>query len=140
MRRRTLKRLLLCLGIAFIGALIWITIEDFSGLHDIRSEIPRASAIAYGSFVSDGARSHIVIEQIWRPAPSGDPMAIGALLPHRIASGAAPPDGVVVLFSPRLLSRRLAPGTIIAVYGDRIPAAEMSVSEFKALCVASPGT
>jgi hypothetical protein len=42
---------------------------------------------------------------------------------------------MVILFSPQWLSRRLVPGMIIEVYGDRV--AEMSVSEFKALCGAS---
>jgi hypothetical protein len=135
MRTRTIKRLLMCVGIAFIGALIWITIEDARKLLDVRSAVPQASAIAYGRFISDGARSRIVIEEIWRHASSGDPVAVGASLPHRIASDATAPDGVVILFSPRLLSRRLVPGTIIGVYGDRV--AEMSVSEFKALCAAT---
>jgi hypothetical protein len=127
--------LLLCVAIAFIGALIWITIEDFREL-DVRSAVPHAAAIAYGRFISEGARSRIVIEEIWRHAPSGDPVAVGTSLPHRIASDSTAPDGVVILWSPRVLSRRLVPGTIIGVYGDRVLAAEMSVSEFKALCAA----
>jgi hypothetical protein len=125
----------MCVGIAFIGALIWITIEDFREL-DVRSAVPHASAIAYGRFISDGARSRIVIEEIWRHASSGDPVAVGASLPHRIASNATAPDGMVILFSPRLLSRRLVPGAIIGVYGDRV-SAEMSVSELKTLCAGS---
>jgi hypothetical protein len=125
----------MCVGFAFIGALVWISIEDSRELLDVRSAVPRASAIAYGRFISDGARSRIVIEEIWRHAASGDPVAVGASLPHRIASGATAPDGMVILFSPQWLSRRLVPGTIIEVYGDRV--AEMSVSEFKALCGAS---
>jgi hypothetical protein len=122
----------MCAGIAFICALIWISIGDVRKLFDVRSTVSRASAIAYGRFISDGARSRIVIEEIWRHTPSGDPVAVGASLPHQIASGATAPDGMVILFSPQWLSRRLVPGTIIGVYGDRV--AEMSVSEFKALC------
>lgn len=126
----------MCVGIAFIGALIWITIEDFREL-EVRAAVPHASAIAYGRFISDGARSRIVIEEIWKHAPS-DPVAVGASLPHLIPSNVTAPDGVVILFSPGLLSRPLVPGTIIGVYGDRVSAAKMSLSEFKALCVASP--
>jgi len=139
MRARTLKRLLLCLAVAFVGALVWITVEDFRPL-DIRSQVSTSSVIAYGRFVSEGARSHIVIDEIWKHSPSADPISVGASLPHRIASAAKPPDAVVVFFSPRLLSRQLSPAAIVAVYGDRVPAADMSLSELKALCAASPST
>lgn len=133
MRRPTLKWLV-CLAIVlvalFVGAIIW----EGHHLPDIRSEASRADVIAYGRLTWVDGRSRIVIEEIWRHSPSGDPVSIGLSYPSKMPA-AAHPDAAVVF-----LSHDGSPFHIIAVYGDQVPAAKMSLPDFKALCAGSPST
>jgi hypothetical protein len=107
MRARTLKWILICVGVAFVAALAWITLEDLAPL-DIRSQITRSQVVAYGHFVSDGSRPHIVIDEIWKRATSADSVVLGSTVPFTIPASSRAPDGFVVCFAPQLLSRRLS--------------------------------
>jgi hypothetical protein len=131
--------MLICVGAAFVAALAWITLEDFAPV-DIRSQVARSQVVAYGHFVSDASRPHIVIDELWKRSTGADAVAVGSTVPFRIPAGSRAPDAAVVFFARRLLSRRLSPSAVLAVYGDTVGSPQMPLSELKALCIATPST
>jgi hypothetical protein len=136
-RRR--KRLLIWIpvlaAVTLVGAIIWGVIADATRPLDIRADVSRAAIVAYGHVASEGGRSRVVVQEIWKHSSSAAPLSIGASFPSRLPAGAKP-DSLILFFS----AHESSPDAIIAVYGDRVPAAEMSLPELKALCAASPGT
>ena len=60
---RRLKWLLICVVVALVGWLVWITVQDLSPI-DIRSQASRATAIGYGTLHTANGSSHIIIDQI----------------------------------------------------------------------------
>jgi hypothetical protein len=134
-----LKWISVCVGAAFIAALAWITLEYWSP-PDIRSQIQHSQVVAYGHFVSDASRPRIVIDEIWKRSSSADSVAVGSTVPFTLPASSHAPDAAIVCFAPRLLSRRLAPSAVFAVYGDHVGLPPLSLSEVKALCAATPST
>jgi hypothetical protein len=128
------KWLLVSVIVAFVGGLVWIIVDAFRPL-DMRAEISRSAVVAYGHVIAEHGQSRVVIEQIWKHSPSGHAPPIGSLVPSRLPVDAKP-DSLILCFYPRHAS----PDAIIAVYGERVPAADMSLAEVKALCAARPGT
>lgn len=139
MRARTLKRLLLCIVLAFLGVMAWLTILDVRPI-DVHSRIDRSPVIAYGRFVAGGSRSQVVIEQVWKHPGAGAPVSVGSSVSYSVPSDTQLPDGAVIFFSLQPISRKLSADATMPVYGERVPGFRMSLSELKALCEANPST
>ena len=136
--RRGLKWLLIGIGIAAVGWLTWVTVQDLSAI-DIRSQASRAAAIGYGTLHTANGSSHIIIDEIWKQSASGSSLTVGtAVYAPPFGSDSQHPDGFIVFFhgTGLLGSGRLRSAAILAIYQGRVASENMSVSEAKALCVA----
>ncbi len=131
-----MKRFLTCLVAVIIAVVVWITLQDFRSL-DARSAITRAAVVAHGHVVS-APRPYILIDEIWKSSGSSAAVAIGTIVPFPARGSSA--DGVLICFTPHLLSRQLSPSAILAIRDDRVGSPSMSLSEVKALCSAPPRT
>lgn len=142
--KRWVKSLLICLVVAFVAGLAWSTFEDVSSLDaslDIRLQVTRSAAVAYGTLREDAGHRQIVVEEIWKHPASGDQLTIGAAIPAPPIPRDARPDGLVVFFErPGPLRRGpLQVRAALAVYRGRVGRPEMSLDEAKALCAKNPG-
>lgn len=137
--RRLVKLMLICFGPVLIVGLVWISVHDFSPI-DFRSQVYRSVAVGYGTLDTSTARSHIVIEEVWKQSASGSQLAIGTAVYAPSLQSTNPPDGFIVFFSraPLVRSSPLRPSAIVAVYQDRVASEQVTVSEAKTLCAADP--
>ena len=139
MQRRITKRILLAAGVLVavgIVAVICISVaSDVRRLNDPLSGIADASVIAYGHLSADGGHRRFIVEEVWRHSSGGRPLTVGTALPIRLPPDSQP-SALVVFFS----GGEDSPDQITAVYGDRVPAAGMSLQKLKELCVARPST
>ena len=141
--KRWVKSLLICLVVAFVAGIVWITLEDVSSLDaslDIRLQAARSAAVAYGTLREDAGHRQIVVEEIWKHPSSGEQLTVGAALPAPPIPRDARPDGLVVFFErPWSLRRgRLQVRAALAVYQGRVGRPEMSLDEAKTLCANTP--
>ena len=120
---RRLKWLLICVGVALVGWLVWIAVQDLSPI-DIRSQASRATAIGYGTLHTANGSSLTVGTTVYTPP---------------LGSESRHPDGFIVFFhrTGLLGSGRLRSAAILAIYQGRVASEDMPVSEAKALCVAT---
>jgi hypothetical protein len=135
---RSLKWILRFAVLLLVGVILWIAVDAFRPINlrsDVRSAISRSATIACGHVVAAGGRSRIIIDEIWKSPSSGAVPSIGSSVASPLPAEAKP-SSVILCFR----AGRTSPSSIIAVYGDRIPAANMSVSDVKALCGTTPGT
>jgi hypothetical protein len=137
--RRLSKWLLICIAAAVVAVIAWITIEGLRPIH-IRSEAARSAAIGYGTLREDTKRPQIVINEIWKHPGSGGKLAVGDAIAVPTAAASARPDGFIVFFERPWFSSgaRLRVSAIVAVYHGRVSLEDLSLSEAKALCVATP--
>ena len=138
MRLRGLKVILLVGILLVVGAVVWITVDALRPIDlpkDARSDISRAATIAYGHIIVADGHSRIVIDEIWKQPSSGHVPSIGSSMSSPLP-GDAKPSSLILCFH---LGRK-SPYCILSVYGDRIPAANLSLHDVKALCVATPRT
>jgi len=130
---------ILCFAVLLVvGVIVWIAVDAFRPINvrsDVRSAISRSATIAYGHVVAANGHSRIVIDEIWKNPSSGSVPSIGSSVASPLPAEAKP-SSVILCFR----AGRTSPSSIIAVDGDRVPAADMSLSEVKALCGATPGT
>jgi hypothetical protein len=140
-----LKWLLLCIVAAFLGALAWITFEDVSTLSDPRSAASHAVAIVLCNVHREQPNPHFVVEEIWKPAPGAHDLSVGSSIsfaPPGFAS-ARTLSKAVVFFRRPLWSRtgKLQKNAVFYFDGDVVlHSPRMTISELKAICVATPGT
>jgi hypothetical protein len=134
-----LKWLVACLVAAFVAALAWITIEDFSG-GDPRSEVSDSTAVALCSVHADQANPQLVIEEIWKQPAAGDQLSLGMSISFAAPRNKSVPiaSKAVVLFQT---SRgRLRKSSVWYAEGDRLLYLNIPLTEFKALCATTPST
>jgi hypothetical protein len=134
MRARSLKSILAVGVIIVLGAIVWVAVDALRPI-DVRSDISHSATVACGHVVAADRHSRIIIDEIWKQPSSGAIPSIGSSIPSPLPADAQP-SLVILCFR----TGRTSPSSIIAVYGDRIPVANMSVSDVKALCAATPGT
>jgi len=138
MRLRGLKVFLLVGILLVVAAAVWIAIDALRPIHipeDPRSDISRAATIAYGHITVTDGHSRIVIDEIWKQPPSDHVPSIGWSMRSPLPTDAKP-DSVILCFHHGGNS----PYSILSVQGDRIPAANLSLQNLKALCAATPRT
>ena len=141
MRRSTrwLKWSVICVGVAFVGALAW---EIFGNSpSEFEDEAPRAAVVVYGTLREQAGRREIVVEDIWKSTGSNDQFTVGQTLSAGLLPRDAHPDAVVVLFKRSWLlgHGRLHFQALYAVYDGRLGHAGISIAEAKALCASKPG-
>ena len=134
MRARSLKASLLVGILLVVGAVMWVTVDLLRPI-DVRSDISSAAMVAYGHIIVVDGHSRIVVDEIWKQPSSGHVPSIGSSMSSPLP-GDAKPSSVILCFHPG----RNSPNSIIAVYGDRIPVADLSLHDVKALCAATPRT
>ena len=137
--RRRRKWLVICTVAAVAAAIAWITVEELRPPL-IRSQAASSAAIGYGTLREGTKHPQIVINEIWkRPGPGGN-LAVGDVIAVPAAAASARPDGFIVFFKRPWFSHgaRLRVSGIVAVYHGRVPLEDISISEAKALCVATP--
>ena len=133
------KWLLICVGAAVVGRLVWVTVEDLSPI-DLRVQASRAAAIGYGTLHPVNGSSRIVIDEVWKQSASGSSLSVGtAVYTSSADRGSRHPDGFIVFFGRAGLfgSGPLQSNAVVAVYKGRVATNDISVAEAKALCVAS---
>jgi hypothetical protein len=130
------KWLIIFLLVGVVAVFGWITLQDFRTL-DPRTAVTKAAVVAYGHVVTS-PRSHIVIDEIWKGSGSNNTITVGANIAFTMPQEGS--DRALVCFSPRLLSRQLAPSAIFAVRSDSVGLPPVPLSELKALCAATPST
>jgi hypothetical protein len=140
-----LKWWLSCIVAAFLGALAWITFEDVSTLNDPRSAASHAAAIVLCSVHSEQPNPHLVVEEIWKLAPSGHDLSVGTSISFTPSGPASARilSKAVVFFRRPLWSRngKLQKDAVFFFDGDVVLLSpRMTISELKAICVATPGT
>ena len=139
MQRRIAKRILLAAGVlvalAIVAAICISVASAVRRLNDPLSGISEASVIAYGHLSADDGPRRFIVEEVWRQSSGGRPLTVGTALPIRLPADSQP-SALVAFFS----GSEDSPAQITAVYGDRVPAAGMSLQKFKELCVAPPST
>jgi len=137
--RRRWKWLLICTVAAVVVAIAWITVEELRPPL-IRSQAPSSSAIGYGTLRESTKHPKIVINEIWKRSSSDGNLAVGDVIAVPAAAARAGADGFIVFFKRPWFSHgaRLRVSAIVAVYHGRVPLEDISISEAKALCVATP--
>jgi len=138
------KWLLLCIVAAVLGALAWITFEDVSTLNDPSSAASHAAAIVLCSVHPEQPSPHLVVEEIWKPAPGHD-LSVGTSISFTPSGPASAriPSKAVVFFRRPLWPRngKLQKDAVFYFDGDVVLLSpRMTISELKAICVATPGT
>lgn len=133
------KSLVICLIVAFLAGLAWITIEDISP-PDFRTEAARSAAVVYGTAREGAGRSEIVIEEIWKQPPSGGELTVGAAITVLRVPRDARPDGFVVFLQRPWPWRRgpLQVQSVVSVYRGRLGWPDISIEEAKAICANTP--
>jgi hypothetical protein len=137
--------LLPCIIAAFLGALAWITFEDVSTLNDPRSAASHAAAIVLCSVHPEQPNPHLVFEEIWKPGPSSNELSVGTSISFSPSGSSSDhlPSRAVVFFRRPIWSRsgNLQKDAIFYFDGDVVRRSpQMTISELKAICVATPGT
>lgn len=133
------KSLVICLIVAFLAGLVWITLEDILP-PDFRTEAARSAAVVYGTAPEGAGRSQIVIEEIWKQPPSGGELTVGAAITVRPVPLDARPDGFVVFLQRPWPWRRgpLQAQGVVYVYQGRLGRPDISIEEAKAICANTP--
>ena len=137
--RRRWKWLLICTVAAVVVAIAWIAVEKLRPPL-IRSQTPSSAAIGYGTLRESTKHPKIVINEIWKRSSSDGNLAVGDVIAVPAAAARAGADGFIVFFKRPWFSHgpRLRVSAIVAVYHGRVPSEDISISEAKALCVATP--
>jgi len=137
--RRRWKWLLICTVAAVVVAIAWITVEELRPPL-IRSQASSSAAIGYGTLRESTKHPKIVINEIWKRPSSGGNLAVGDVIAVPAAAARVGADGFIVFFKRPWFSHgaRLRVSPIVAVYHGRVPLEDISISEAKALCVATP--
>jgi hypothetical protein len=138
MRLRGFKVILL-VGILLVAvALGWVMVDAFRPVDfpkDPRSDISRAATIAYAHIIVADGHRRIVIDEIWKQPSSGHAPSIGSSMQSPLPKDAKPSALILCFHAGSKL-----PYSILSVDGDRVPAANLSLHDVKALCAATPRT
>jgi len=137
--RRRWKWLLICTVAAVAAAIAWITVDALRPPL-VRLQAARSAAIGYGTLREGTKHPQIVINEIWKRPSSGGNLAVGDLIAAPDAAASARADGFIVFFKRPWFSHgtRLRISAVVAVYHGRVPLEDISISEARALCVATP--
>jgi len=133
------KWLIGCLVAAFVAAVAWITIEDFSS-GDPRGEISTSDAVALCSVHADQPNPELEIEEIWKQPTAGERLTVGgsvSFIPPKDKSARVASQAVVLF---RNSNGRLRKTSVWYAKGDQLLFLDIPLSDLKALCATTPGS